>query len=95
MAFKLKSMAFPIRLAPNDPNAQCSKCYEISDMEFLIKIYNQIDILGISIDHFQWFTIILAIKSKRVENISPKFNKGTVKSANPLNKFLDLVLLIT
>ena len=55
--------------------AQCSKCYEISDMEFLIKIYNQIDILGISIDHFEWFTIILAIKSKRVENISPKYNK--------------------
>ena len=75
MAFKLKSMAFPIRLALNDPNAQCSKCYEISDMEFLIKIYNQIDILGISIDHFQWFTIILAIKSKTVEIIFPKFNK--------------------
>ena len=71
-------------LALNDPNAQCSKCYEISDMEFLIKIYNQIDILGISIDHFQWFTIILAIKSKRIENIFPKFNKDTVQSANPL-----------
>ena len=77
------------------PIPQCSKCYEISDMEFLIKIYNQIDILGISIDHFQWFTIILAIKSKRVENIFPKFNKDTVQSANPLNRFLDLVLLIT
>ena len=64
-------------------------------MEFLIKIYNQIDILGISIDHFQWFTIILAIKSKRVEDIFPKFNKDTVHSANPLNRFLDLVLLIT
>ena len=50
---------------------------------------------GISIDHFQWFTIILAIKSKRVENIFPKFNKDTVQSANPLNRFLDLVLLIT
>ena len=36
---------------PNSP--QCSKCYEISDMEFLIKIFNQIDILGIIIDHFQ------------------------------------------
>ena len=75
--------------------AQCSKCYEISDMEYLIKIYDQIDILGISIDHFQWFTIILAIKSKRVEDIFPKFNKDTVHSANPLNRFLDLVLLIT
>ena len=48
-------------------------------MEFLIKIYSQIDILGISIDHFQWFTIILAIKSQRVENIFPKCNKNTVK----------------
>ena len=51
-------------------------------MEFLIKIYNQIDILGISIYHFQWSTIILAIKSKRVENIFPKFNKDTVQSAS-------------
>ncbi len=74
--------------------SQCSKCYEISDMEFLIKIYNQIDILGISIDHFQWFTIILAIKSKRVENICPKFNKDTVEGEKKLNRFLDLVLLI-
>ena len=64
-------------------------------MEISIKIYNQIDILGISIDHFQWFTIILAIKSKRVGNIFPKFNKDTVQSANPMNIFLDLVLLIT
>ena len=32
------------------PAAQCSKCYEISDMGFFIKIYNQIVIL----DHWYW-----------------------------------------
>ena len=46
-------------------------------------------------DNFQWFTIILAMKSKRVENIFHKFNKDKVQRANPLNRFLDLVLLIT
>ena len=69
-----KSMYTSPACSELNPNAQCSKCYEISDMEFLIKIYNQIDILGISIDHFQWFTINSAIKSKKVENIFPKFN---------------------
>ena len=64
-------------------------------MDFFIKLYNQIDILGSNIDHFQWFTIILAIKNKRVEDIFPKFNKDTIHSANPLDRFLDLVLLIT
>ena len=33
-------------------STQCSKCYEISDMEFFIKIYNQIVMLIIDIDHF-------------------------------------------
>jgi hypothetical protein len=32
--------------------AQCSKCHEILDMGFFIKIYNQIVILIIDIDHF-------------------------------------------
>ena len=64
-------------------------------MAFLIKIYDQIDMLGISIGHFHWLTIILTIESRRVENVFPKFNKDTVQSANPVNRFLDLVLLIT
>ena len=39
--------------------------------------------------------LAVLIKSKKVENIFPRFIKNTVQSANPLNRFLNLVLLIT
>ena len=76
-------------------SSQCSKWYEISDMEiFQITEENpdpKLQTKELILTFYYQFNQVVVIKSEEITNISSKFNKNTVKSENPL----DLILQIT
>ena len=75
--------------------AQCSKWYEISDMDiFQITEENpdpKQQTKGLILIFYYQFNQVVVIKSEEIKNIPSKFTKNAVKSANPS----DLILKIT
>ena len=71
------------------PNGMKSQTWKFFRLLRTIQIHQQTK--GPTLTFYHQFNQVVVIKNEEITNISSKFNKNTVQSANPL----DLILKIT